>query len=117
MASKVSRKTSVSHLFGGHTKKWSSKVGRKLFGQVLENLGKYPLHPQKLACSYTYERNNLQKQKTSLKSKERIIVPLAVLCCFVVPLATLDPNCGRSNALPPATADFQYSAELTNLQR
>jgi len=34
--------------------KRSGKVARQLFGQVWENLGKNPLHPQKFACSYTY---------------------------------------------------------------
>jgi len=35
--------------------KRSTKVERQLFGQVWENLGKNPLHPQKFACSYTYD--------------------------------------------------------------
>jgi len=54
MAPSVCRKTSEDHFFGGHTKTQSAKVGRQLFGQVWENLGKNPLHPQKFACSYTY---------------------------------------------------------------
>jgi len=54
MAPNVCRKISEDHIFGGHTKNWLAKVARKLYGQVFENLGKNPLHPQTYACTYTY---------------------------------------------------------------
>ena len=48
--------------FGGHTKKQSTKDEKQLFRQVWENLGKNALHPQKLACSFTYGTNHTRKR-------------------------------------------------------
>jgi len=39
---------------GRHEKLFAQKVVHNFFGQVWENLGKNPSHPQKFACSYTY---------------------------------------------------------------
>ena len=55
MAPKVWRKTSEDHFLEVTPQKRTVKVARQLFGQVWENLGKNPLHPQNYACSYTYE--------------------------------------------------------------
>jgi len=54
METKVCRKAGEDHFLEVTPQKWSVKVARRLFGQVWENLGKNPLHPQKFACSYTY---------------------------------------------------------------
>jgi len=35
-----------------------AKIAQQPFGQVWENSGKNPLHPQKFVCSYTYARND-----------------------------------------------------------
>jgi len=59
----VCRKTSEEHFLKGRTEKRSAQVAQKLFGQVWKNLGKNPLHPQKFACSYTYD---LRQQSAAL---------------------------------------------------
>ena len=46
--------------------KRSAKVARQLFGQVWENLGGNPLHPQKCACSYTYVLSPSMQRRCNL---------------------------------------------------
>ena len=57
-------------IFWGHTKKRLAKVARQLFGQVWENLGKNPLHPQKAACSWTYDRCNFFSKGCTAESMQ-----------------------------------------------
>jgi len=59
---------------GGHTKKRSARVGRQLFGQVWENLGKSPLHQQKFACFYIYASICAGVQENSINVDIFVIV-------------------------------------------
>ena len=66
--------------FGGHMGlelTWSTFFrGQVFFGQVWENSGKIPSHPQNFACSYTYDwkRGKTQSVKACIARKQVMII-------------------------------------------
>ena len=54
---------------------WMSLFMESHFGQVWENSGKNPLHPQKFGCSYTYEFNRKQVASCRNKNKNHVVWP------------------------------------------